>query len=82
MAVTANTEKMGWPRTCLAIGFFGTSGTIEMGGQSGIEIADARELRVKESDRIDAIAAAEERTNAARAAALQEQYGVAQEGSG
>ncbi len=22
MADTANTEKMGWPRTCLAIGFF------------------------------------------------------------
>jgi small subunit ribosomal protein S5 len=31
---------------------------------------------------VDAIAAAEERTNAARAAALQEQYGVAGEGSG
>ena len=31
---------------------------------------------------VDAIAAAEERTNAARAAALQEQYGVAEESSG
>ena len=44
--------------------------------------ADARSTRWLRKPMVDAIASAEERTNAARAAALQEQYGVAEPSPG